>query len=311
MGQSFNPNIHHMKHISALLALIFSTSLFAQLQNGGFEDLNDNTLPSYWQGNLVLLGMWVDENGVFHVDSVEYDGPSNYFLNTTDVHSGANAVELRNGFNHTTGQAIPGSWIATSDPDTYQGFPAVSIGIPQRPLAIDFWAKCSIAGSDAVFAEVHVLDEAQNEIGAGTWSLDENVDTYEPFHMPIDYSMEGEPVFFQLRFSTAAPEAPSLLGTRLLIDDVSIEFVGAGINEAKHLVTTTAYPNPANGRLNFSLPEGDRILAARAVDATGRTLDLAVLADRSTDVSGLAEGSYAIELRTNSGVFRSRVMVVW
>lgn len=303
-------NATHMKHFATAAALLLSMPLWSQLNNGGFEELNESAMPAYWQGNIAMIHFWVDENGVFHSDSVEYDGPSHYFLNTTDPHSGSNAMELRNAYNHTQQRAIVGTWIASSDPTDYLAFPVIDIGASERPLAITFWAKCTIAGGDAVHAEARVTDEEGNELGTGTWSMGETVVDYRSFTMPIDYVMTGTPAFFQLRFSTAAPNAPSTLGTRLVIDDVSVDYIGTGITEESPATRVSVYPNPASHTVSFALPATDRIIAARAVDATGRSSALSVSAQRSTDLSALAAGPYTLELLTSTGAFHSRLLVV-
>ncbi|HEY0976063.1 MAG TPA: hypothetical protein VGE21_01225, partial [Flavobacteriales bacterium] len=65
-----------MKPLLPLLFLLFMTGAHGQIHNGGFEELNDTGFPAYWQGRLMLLEMWVDSNGVFHTDSVVFDGGS-------------------------------------------------------------------------------------------------------------------------------------------------------------------------------------------------------------------------------------------
>lgn len=291
--------------------VVLNAAAFGQLPNGGFEDLDSLGLPVQWQGNRVILHLWVDiETGVFHSDSVEFDGPSNYFLNTTEPHSGANAMELRNGYNHTTGEPIRASWSVAEDTVSYAGFPILTIPSGGRPAALTFFGAVHIEESDEVMAEITVLDGAGFEIGHGTRMIVSSTNGYEAFEVPVTYETTDAAAFMQVRFATAAPDAPATLGTRFLIDDVAVTMDASGVHGRDRLdAQLHLAPNPAHDLLRFTFDGTSPVLALDLLDASGRRQTLSPVANSTVDVSSVAAGVYTLQARTAQGIAQQRFVV--
>ncbi len=291
---------------------VFSAALLtnAQVTNGGFEDLNSSSLPQYWQGDIHLLAITIDSNGVYHVDSVVYDGGTDYAL-STDAHSGQYAMELRNGYNYTQQGGIVGRMHASADTTSYQGFPIVTIPIAQRPLSIGFWAKYAPLATDSAEVSVVVMDETETTIGTGLLIIGEAVTQYTAFEVPIVYTSEMPAMFMRLTFSNARYEGGTVtLGTRFLIDDVHITFAPDGVNEQlSSEQRVEVFPLPSDAACTVHPLDGSRVLAASLIDAQGRVVDSPVLRNNTFETSALPSGNYVLNLRTTSGSAKARVLV--
>ncbi|WKZ65560.1 MAG: FG-GAP-like repeat-containing protein [Flavobacteriales bacterium] len=65
-------------------------------------------------------------------------------------------------------------------------------------------------------------------------------------------------------------------------------------------------PNPAVDRITIAGAEGETILRTRLIDASGKAIAMPALRHGQLDVSGLAKGSYLLELETGKGLMRER-----
>lgn len=294
---------------SCICGLLFGIQAPAQLINGGFETLNSEGLPIHWQGNRVIHDLWVDENGVFHTDSLEFDGAANYLLNTTTPHSGAYAIELHNGYNHTTGDAIIGSWSAAEDTVAYAGFPILTIPSEGRPEALTFFGTVTLAGPDEVVAEIIVLDPDGFEIGHGNLLIGTATVGYQAFQVPVVYGTTDPAAFMQVRFATAETGASATLGTRFLIDDVSVTMQATSINALADDGLVRLFPNPADQQLSVATADGTPVLAMDVTDAAGRHQRMMPRANGTVDCSALAPGVYVLQVRTTQGTARQRLVV--
>lgn len=294
-----------MKKLLLPIAFTLSTAASAQLHNGGFEDLNSSEFPAFWQGNMVLLPVWIDSTGESHTDSVVFDGGANYLLNTTDVHSGQHAIELRNGYDFTTSTPFIGAWSAVPDSEGYMGFPLVQIQTA-TPVSIGFYAKYFPVNGDSALVTATVLNDLGDEIGTGSLTIQGTVVAYTAFDMPITYTSADPGMWLQLTFANAHSSGHASLGTRFLIDDVSVSTL-QGVEEQAALPELTLFPNPAHG--SFTLRTGAAITGLAAVDMNGREQGLERGRDGTVDCTGLAAGSYVLRAITPQGELR-RVLVV-
>lgn len=295
-----------MKPLLPLLFLLSMTGAHAQIHNGGFEDLNDTGFPAYWQGRLMLLEMWVDSNGVFHTDSVVFDGGALYAL-TDDVHSGEHAVELRNAYNYTDAAPIAGGWLATNDSTVYSGFNLVFLTTEQQPQTLSFWAKYLPQGGDVGYVQMDVYDEGQEIVGTGALSIAGTFSEYTLFEVPITYSGINAPTMFTLNFSTASPTSSITFGTRFLIDDVQLD-QAASVSELDG-PALRLFPVPAQDRLTVrteGVPLGRTV---RITDVSGRITLLTLDADGVLDCGALANGHYTLELPMSGGPVRRSFLV--
>lgn len=303
-------NLTHCLLSAVVLANLPAGEARAQITNGGFEDLNSSSLPRYWQGDLHLLAITIDSNGVYHVDSVVYDGGTDYAL-STDAHSGQYAMELRNGYNYTQQGGIVGRMHASADTTSYQGFPIVTVPVTQRPLSVGFWAKYAPLATDSAEVIVVVLDGTETTIGTGLLTIGQAVTQYTAFEVPIVYTSEATAMFMQLTFSNARYEGGTVtLGTRFLIDDVNVTFAPDGVSEQPSSEQRVeVFPLPSDATCTVRPLDGSRVLAASLIDAQGRAVGSPVLTNNTFDTSALRSGSYVLNMRTNSGAAKARVLV--
>ncbi len=295
---------------STLFANLLSMQAGAQINNAGFEDLNSSSLPQYWSADIHLLAITVDSNGVWHVDSVVYDGGTDYAL-SADAHSGQYAMELRNGYNFTQQGPLVGRVHASTDTATYQGFPLISVPVAQRPESIGFWAKYAPLADDSAEVSVNVLDVSENIIGTGYLTIGGAVPQYTAFNVSITYTSLDAAAFIQLTFANATYLGTASLGTRLLIDDVSVAFepdaVGEHTAPALHL---SLFPVPSDMQCTVRSSDGARVLDVTVLAADGRAVAAPVLMGDVFDTSALPVGNYLLSVLTNVGVSKARMVVV-
>lgn len=296
---------------TTLTLTLLSAALIAnaQITNGGFEELNSDAMPQYWQGDIHLLVITIDSNGVQNMDSVVYDGGTDYAL-STDAHTGQFAMELRNGYNYTQQSALIGRVHANSDTTNYQGFPLVSVPVTQRPLSIGFWAKYAPLADDSAEVTVNVLDEAENTIGTGLFTFGGSIPQYMAFEVPIEYTSEDVAAFIQLTFANATYGGTASLGTRLLIDDVSMTVAPDGVSEqALSVPLLNIFPVPADAVCTMRASDGVKVLAVSVLGADGRVIASPVLMGDALDTSSLTAGSYLLSVRTTTGTSKARLLI--
>jgi hypothetical protein len=282
--------------ITLALCTLF-TAAQAQLHNGGFEDLDTNGIPSYWTTGIELITIG---------DSIVIDG-FRYGVNTTDVHGGTNAAELRSAYNYTLNTGIATRWFASPFETGYGGFPSPDVPVVQHPEAVTFWGKYTAAGGDSGFAEVRVLNAGMDQIGYGALHIGSTSGTYSQLEVPIVYTSPDSAATINILFRTVAPGSDTHLGTRLLVDDVEIEYSTTGMASIE-ATEITVYPNPVADEVFLSGVE--RGSAVRVLDAKGREVRSPEPFTGSVPVGGLPAGSYVLEVRSNERFLRTPLMVV-
>jgi hypothetical protein len=278
----------------------------AQLSNTSFEDLNSSSMPSFWQGNLVILPVWIDPDGHAHTDSVVYDGGANYGL-SADAHSGQRAIELRNAFNYTTNTPIVATWSATPIEEGYLGFPQVEVLANEVPLSIGFFAKFTPLAGDSAWVTAVVRNATEDTIGLGTLAIHGTYATYTAFTVPIAYTSADAPATLQVSFANARPGGQVTQGTRFLIDDVSVTSSPLGLAELATGPDVLLYPDPAEDV--FTVRCEAPITRVQATDVTGRTSALSHTPNGSVDCSGLAAGLYLVRINTPRGEALRKLVV--
>lgn len=281
------------------LALLASTcSISAQLQNGGFEALSSLNMPSFWTTGIELIVIG---------DSVVVDS-AKYLLNTTDVHSGQHAAELRNSYNYTQDFGTPGQWFASPFEEGYGGFPSPDVPVTERPERLRFWAKYAPVEGDAGYAEVAVLSGDFQQIGFGSLQINGDVSAYTAFEVPVTYTSTETAAYVQVRFVTMVPGGNPHLGTRMLIDDVSIDYVATGITEAN----TTAlglFPNPATDDVRLTGLNLGPSTTVRVLEATGRVVLNSTLINGRLPLKGLLPGAYLVQADQAGVLYQSRLVI--
>lgn len=285
-----------MRHLITLTLFTTAFSLSAQLQNGGFEALDTLGMPNYWSPGIGLIPIG---------DSIVFDG-ARYLLNTTDVHGGSNAIELRNAYDFTLNAGLPGSWFASPFQESYGGFLSPDVPLVQRPGSVHCWLDYSPVGGDSGYVSVQVTNEWMEGIGAGTLHVGGTAGGYVEFEIPIIYSSTDSAAFIGIEFVTIVPGSNASLGTRMLIDDVSIEYTTTGIAE-NDVEAFGLFPNPATDEVRLSGAwSGCNV---RVLDAMGReAIATSAITDRLS-VRQLQPGAYVVEAREGERVRQSRLVI--
>lgn len=291
-----------MKKLPALLFLILVQILSgkAQVPNNGFENLNADGTLSNW-GNVYLLPISIDTNGVSISDSIVFD---NYFYApTTDAHSGSFAMEIRNAYNYTTGQGISGS--VTADTDTvysaWGGFETIPIST--LPVNFEFYYKYFPAGGDSAIAQMIVYDDMGYEIGQGRIIINGTVSNYTYVNVPITYSASGVIASYYLNFNSfySADYGShfATYGTRFLIDDISMSTVtGIGEVSQHHF---NIYPNPASSIITINnMPVINSEI--EVMNSLGKCV-IRVSNKNAVDISSLTNGIYILKLKDDTDTY--------
>lgn len=254
-------------------------------------------MPSFWSTGieLIIIG-----------DSVVVDS-AKYLLNTTDVHSGLYAAELRNAYDYTLDWGSPGRWFATPLEEGYGGFPAADLPVVERPLALRFWAKYAPVSGDSGYAEIRV-SSIEQEIGFGELHILGNVNTYTAFEVPITYTSADSAASVQITFLTMVPGGNPHLGTRMLIDDVSIDYVATGISEV-NTTTLGLFPNPATDEIRMTGLNVGPSTTVRMLDATGRVLINSTLTNGRLPLNGTLPGAYLVQVDQGGVLYQSRLVI--
>lgn len=299
-----------MRILTTISLVAVTAFTHAQISNGGFEDISVDMLPHFWTGDLHVIAITIDTNGVVHTDSVVYDGGTDYAL-STDAHSGQYAMELRNGYNFSSEASLIGRLHANSDTVTYQGFPLLNIPVDQRPMSISFWAKYAPLADDSAQVTVTVLDEGENTIGTGQLVFGGAIVQYTAFEVPITYATQDPPAFMRLTFANATDYGTASLGTRLLIDDVAAAFSPEGVNEtARPTSALSLFPVPASDQCTVRTADGSPVLAVQVLGADGRVIASPTIDRGRFGTSFLPAGGYVIAARTQAGTAHARLLVV-
>jgi hypothetical protein len=285
-------------------ALLMGSTSFAQLPNAGFEQLNASNNTSFWGKNLFLLA-WVDSTGEIHSDSVVFDGGNLYFP-TTDAHTGTYALEMRNAWNYTQNIGYPGGAFLNPAEEFYSSYEApINQTTPIQPERFTFWYKYFPVGTDIAYANVMLYNENYEPVGEATFETGDAMTAYTYVDIPITYTQVDPVHYLSVSFLANSPANPNQpnFGTRFLVDDVAFEGT-LGINE-QQTAAVTVYPNPATTFV--TIVSAEPMLSAHLSDAAGRTVPLTVTnlsagqAGDHIDCSGIAAGSYLLQIETASG----------
>jgi hypothetical protein len=287
-----------MKHILTLLLCLSVVHTHAQVQNGGFEDLNSEALPYYWKWISAPINVVIDTTG--QPDSVVYVG-GRYAVNDIDVHSGQRAMEIGNGYNFTTNEPYTGELVATYDTIFAGGFPINEVFLFERPQTVRFFAEYFPEAGDSAFVEVHVFNTSYDEIGTSVLKIGGTVATYTEFEMPITYVSNDSAATMNLSFHTSTPTGPASLNTRLLMDDVTVENTQTGLFENARADNFRLYPNPVDKVLTIDVPVDAEVTSVLLTDALGRTKPMNVVSGHRLDCSALANGLYRVSVPTSAG----------
>lgn len=245
------------------------TSMWAQIPNTGFENLNLDGTVKNW-GKAFFRVVTIDSIGNAHTDSIAFD--QGLYFSTADAHSGTRALEMRNAFNHTAQIPIAGSVNVLSNDSDYASFSA-PVSILQQPSDFSFYYKFIPVANDTAIATIRLSDSSGTVVGEASIEISGQHPVYTLANKPITYYGNGQAYFAAISFSTAKPGTYTGFGTRFLVDDVNTTITG--LEPATFNKAMSCFPNPANDHLVIvpaGIGPGERVTLT-TTDLSGKVME--------------------------------------
>ena len=294
--------------ILSLALLIVSFCSQAQVVNGNFENVKPNFLPSNW-GMTFLQQVVIDTNTGENVgDQIQYTWcfPSMVYA-TTESKNGQYAMEVSNAYNVTQDRVIPGIASVFADPE--QDGPGWNPGIPVEPtssiILLGFDYKFLPVGNDVAEATLYVVDVDGNELGKASVTISGVHSTYDYIYTPVSVTQAGTPAFMYISFNMAKAGSTPTFGTRLLVDNVIVNFSSL-ITSENLLDGLKVYPTLADDELNI-IPNGfsEDVISYKIINTEGKIVkqnDVTQSTDYvyTMDVSALSSGIYFLNISDKS-----------
>ncbi|MCF6128919.1 T9SS type A sorting domain-containing protein [Flavobacterium sp. AS60] len=288
--------------ILSLALLIAPFCSQAQVVNGNFENVKPNFLPSNWGMNF-LQQFGFDENGNPIGDQIQFTWcfPSMVYA-SFESKSGQYAMEVSNAFNLTQNVVIPG--MATLFENSEEDSPGWNPGIPVDPnssiILLGFDYKFLPVGNDVAEATLQVVDANGNELGKASLDISGVHNTYTYVYTPIAVTQAGTPAFMYISFNMAKAGSTPTFGTRLLVDNVVVNFSALIVDE--HSQGAKVYPTLADNELNI-VPNGfSESVSYKIINSEGKIIKQNTVNQNSNyvytmDVSDLSAGIYFLNIQ--------------
>lgn len=282
------------KIIFISLAFLFQNFAFAQIVNGGFEDLNPANQPIHWVPKFFSFPVLMDSLGLPTSDSIVFDGFMNA-INKDNPNSGKNAYEMRSLYNYTLNKGLAPAVRAMAD-STTMGFFAG--GFPYQPVLnkLQFYYRFQSQLNDTAFASFVIFDDNEEEMYRADFDLLVYTSGYRQMSKNIEFISSKQPAYASLVFATCKPESNPHLGSRLLIDDVSLSSVNSILETSNS--GFRFFPNPVKNKLFIQSQCGDKIEKVTIYDLNG-SLVLTSINVEEIDLNSLMQGVYFLNIRSN------------
>ncbi|UPT70315.1 MAG: T9SS type A sorting domain-containing protein [Flavobacterium sp. JAD_PAG50586_2] len=290
--------------ILSLMLLIAPFYTQAQVVNGNFENVKPNFLPSNWGMNFTQEIAIDAQTGETVSDQIQYTWcfPSMVYA-STEAKDGQYAMEVSNAFNWTTNKLIVGSATIFNDPE--QDSPGWNPGVPVNPgtsvILLGFDYKFLPAGDDIAEAKLEVFDAEGNELGRASLDISGMHNIYEYVYTPVSITHSGTPAFMNISFNMAKEGSTPTFGTRLIVDNVRVNFSTLITNENQQH-TAKVWPTIADTELNI-IPTGfSESVSYKIINSEGKVIKQATVNQSpeytySINVSDLSSGMYFLNIQ--------------
>ncbi|HNW89740.1 MAG TPA: T9SS type A sorting domain-containing protein [Bacteroidales bacterium] len=272
------------------MCLVFSAG--AQIPNAGFETWTNDSTPANWNGILSVTVMNI------------YNYDMNTVAKTTDSHSGGYAAMVTSDKTiPIIGTLLPGIMsYGTNVYDILSGM-IITGGIPVNvtPTKVKGYYKYNNVNNDTM-ALIGICFKNGDTIAYGGMLSGTTVSGYTSFEFDLTYSQALSPDTFNIIAMSSAGSAPQT-GSSLYLDDVEIEFSGAGGPEIISLdELLNVYPNPTTGLLSVKLVPNETN-TINIFDHLGKQLRSMTCENISItlDMRSFANGAYFIEVINSTG----------
>lgn len=301
-----------MRKFYTLFLLAVASLLNAQVPNSDFETGLGYGLENVanW-GQFFAITISIDmETGETTQDEIMYtpDAIGTFCTSTNvDPHSGERAMLIRNAFNVTQNQVIPGeaNLFNSEISELPTGW---NFGIPVEADAefnsLSFWYKFNPVGNDVAVAKLKLSDANGETIGEAKILISGATDEYTYASVPITFTSIADPAFLTIQFSMQEEGTTAVFGSSLTIDDLSVDNVLATHNFSASAFSL--YPTIADQEINIQNGNAasDGNYSFSIINAEGRIISKTALEMQSgnassINVSQLSSGIYF--LKTESG----------
>ncbi len=288
--------------IVSLTLLIAPFFAQGQVVNGNFENVKPNFLPSNWGMNF-LQESGFDENGQAIGDQISFTWciPSMVYA-TTESKNGQYAMEISNAYNWTQEKVIPGSATLFNDPE--QDSPGWNPGVPVEPgssiALLGFDYKFMPLGNDIAEASLQIADANGNELGRTSFEISGIQNTYAYIYTSVNITHAGTPAFMYISFNMAKNGSEPTFGTRLIIDNVIVNFSSLEVSENGK--GPKIYPTLVETELNVIPDSFTETVSYKIMNSEGRVVKQNSVNQSETeiytmDVSDLSSGIYFLNIQ--------------
>lgn len=297
------------KNYFILILFLLMTPFFmkAQVINGNFETVKPNFLPSNWGMNFFQQAVIDNGTGQVTGDQIQYTWcvPSLVYA-STEAKTGQYAMEISNAFNVTQNKVIPGLVSIFNDPE--QDIPGWNPGVPVNAgtsvILLGFDYKFLPVGDDVAEATLEVVDAEGNEIGKASIDISGTQNTYAYVYAPITVTHSGTPAYMYISFNMAKEGSTPNFGTRLIVDNVIVNFSSLIIAENPDQ-GAKIFPTIAENELNIILNGFSDTVTYKIINTEGRIIKQNSVRQNSAylytmDVSNLSAGVYFLNIQDQS-----------
>jgi len=150
----------------------------------------------------------------------------------------------------------------------------------------------------------------------------QEVTSFTPYSLPINYLKTDTPAFIHIYFSTSKFAAENFIGTptpyvhaypgtTLWLDDIHISISGMGVNQSLASDRPIIFPNPAQQTLFVRTLPGIRVRTLDLTDLHGRlVLSIASPPSAPVDISNICSGTYFVRYTLSTGqVFTEKILI--
>lgn len=257
-----------MKKPVLILLLFFSFVLTVHSQNSipnaGFETWTN-------VGTFEEPDGWVTSN----VFIAFFGGDTVNVVKTTDAYAGTYAIKLESfviqdsfGYQQYGGIALSTD-IATLFSSNAPGFPYSGRPTKLKGFYKSFSSVQDTSSIGIVLTQWNETDSMSSAIGVGLIEFTDTSDTYQPFEVPIVYSMSGNSDTVMIFFTSSGDSI--INGGTLIVDELELE-ESTGISiPLEQLMDKGAYPNPATDQvvIQYRLPD-DSDVSIEIYDVMGK-----------------------------------------
>lgn len=278
-------NTRRSLRTTGLFSLLFTTAMFAQIPNGGFESWSVNSNTGSTDPN-----SWITNNQPFYPNTVERSSPGSAGSYFAKIITRGDASTPYAGYLGTR---------PNQDPYGPSGFPYTL-----RPVELTgSWQYHPQGSANSSSVEVKLTKwnsatQQRDLVGEGTLEVGAAISTWTSFTVPISYTSAATPDTANITFQSDA--LPGSVGSSLWVDDLNFGSV-ASVSSVADQGSFSLSPVPAVHEIIITSPE--QMAEVWILDVDGhihrqhRVSGIRIV----EDLEALPPGTYIMQVRMNDG----------